>query len=110
MAAIYHSRATVVTYGDGRRCGLADEGHGQVGPKQERWQKRRQVGKRQDVRMQLDAQRAAHERATRLSPGPRLRGGGLEGIAQRAVGQRDAVLDIRGEVVRSGGRDDVDLE
>ena len=51
-----------------------------------------------------------HERPPRLDARPGVRVGGREGAPQRLVGERDAVLDVRREVGRSGRGDDVDLE
>ncbi len=53
---------------------------------------------------------SAMNRAARLDPGPGRRMRLREGVAERRVGERDAILDVGREMVRPGRRDDVDLE
>ena len=88
----------------------AGEGHRAVRPEHERRQLRREVRERQDVVVQLDPERFAHEPAARLDPRPGRRVAAGERGAQRLVGECHAVLDVGREVVGAGGRDHVGLE
>ena len=55
--------------------------------------------------MQLDPELVRHESPPSLDPRPRVGESLGERGAQRRIGQRDAVLEVRGEVVSPGGGD-----
>ena len=65
-----------------------------VRAQQERRQVGRDVRERQDVRVQLDPERLAHEPPTRLDPLPGGREAAGERRAQRLVGEGEPVLDV----------------
>src|SRR5437867_9876701 len=60
--------------------------------------------------MQLDSEDVGHEPPPIFDPLPGRRVFRGERAPQRLVGDRDAVLDVRREVLRSGRGDDVDLQ